>query len=63
MRCIADVTDGKLTAVYGVSSVNFLVAFYDVHGTKVPFFSLRQTLNTIQNFIIKVIIIYTHLYR
>jgi hypothetical protein len=39
MRITADVTGGKLTAallqsISGVSAINPLVAFYDIHGRK-----------------------------
>jgi hypothetical protein len=50
MRNTADVTDGKAIAVLlqsisGVSAINPLVAFYDIHGgkTEVLFFILSRT--------------------
>jgi hypothetical protein len=59
MRNIADVTGGKLIAVLlqsisGVSAINPLVAFYDIHGGKreVPFILFCSGHHTRRNYLI-----------
>jgi hypothetical protein len=65
MRNTADVTDGKsiavlLQSISGVSAINPLVAFYDIHGGKREVLFFYFVTDTTRDFFIQLLIFIHH---